>query len=189
MFHIVSVHHQIATTRSARAIDKQQVATAQSIEFGISHIIFVDTGHRLLISQNQRIRRYTATIIQMIAVMVERDMNKSLAIYHHADYIMSIFHMSLRLRTLYCPLLAIEPTLSQSKIPVGIIIRDVLHIALSHQRIVAKHSSIDRSLTISLSYSNQMSFERSDRKHQRKQYIKSIIHKKHDLLENPYLPK
>ena len=88
--------------------------------------------------------------------MVERHMDITFSIHHHADDIVCIGDIPFVLRALQGPCGLIQFSLAQHQIAFGVIIRDVLCIAIGHQRTVPEHRGIDRCMAVSLAHTDQL---------------------------------
>jgi len=87
--------------------DKQQIPVCQRVKFRISNISFVHSGHRHFIAQFQRTGGDTAAVIQLMSMVVKRNVQIPFSVHHYTDDIVGIFYISTILSTMQCPLLRI----------------------------------------------------------------------------------
>ena len=57
-------------------------------------------------------------------------MQIAIAIQHHTDYVMGIFHISLVLCPLQCPLVRVQLPFTEHQIAVAVIVTDILFVSL-----------------------------------------------------------
>ena len=90
-------------------------------------------------------------------MVVEGHVQVAVAVEHHADDVVPVLHVTAILRAMQLPGFLVQFSLAQCEIAVAIVVADVLFAAVGHQRVVAKHSRVDRCAAVALPHRHQPS--------------------------------
>ena len=92
--HIVPIQYKIALTGLTQTVSKQQITIFQCIKFGIGHLPFIFTQHRLQRIQPEGISLHTFTILQRSIVMIESHMQITFTVDTNTDNVVGILAFS-----------------------------------------------------------------------------------------------
>ena len=88
------IQYKIALTGLTQTVSKQQITIFQCIKFGIGHLPFIFTQHRLQRIQPEGISFYTLTILQRSIVMIKSHMQITFTVDTNTDNVVGILAFS-----------------------------------------------------------------------------------------------